>query len=89
MTDRTIKALLVGLLLTWSVHPVMAAETAAELISGFRLKHGEVRVTSDPVLNRIAQEQARAMAARDKLDHDAAGAFSSLSACWTRMATSG
>ena len=53
-----------------------AAESAAEMISSFRLKHGEVRVTSDAVLNRIAQEQARAMAAKDTLSHEVLGAFS-------------
>jgi uncharacterized protein YkwD len=34
-------------------------------------------VTVDPTLNRIAQKQATAMAARDVLDHEAAGSFSS------------
>ncbi|MBV9560409.1 MAG: CAP domain-containing protein [Bradyrhizobium sp.] len=77
MTYRSIKALLVGLLLTLPVLPAAAAESAAEMISSFRLKHGEVRVTSDAVLNRIAQEQARAMATRARLDHEVAGSFSS------------
>jgi uncharacterized protein YkwD len=52
------------------------AETPAELISSFRHQHGEGKVTIDPVLNRIAQEQANAMAARDVLDHDALRPFS-------------
>jgi cysteine-rich secretory family protein len=56
--------------------PAMAAETPAELISGFRLKHGEVRVVRDATLDRIAQEQARAMAAKDDLSHEVLGAFS-------------
>ena len=46
----------------------------AELISNFRVSQGLGRVTMDPTLNRIAQEQARAMAV---LDHGAAGLFSS------------
>ena len=54
-----------------------SAETAAELISSFRLKHGEVRVTRDATLDRIAQEQARAMADKDELSHEVLGSFSS------------
>jgi uncharacterized protein YkwD len=54
-----------------------AAESAAELISKFRNEHGEGRVTSDATLNRIASEQARAMAARDNLSHEALGSFTS------------
>jgi Cysteine-rich secretory protein family len=55
--------------------PAMAAETPAEQISGFRLKHGENRVVRDATLDRIAQEQARAMAAKNNLSHDALGPF--------------
>jgi hypothetical protein len=55
----------------------------AEMISNFRLQHGEGRVTLDPTLNRIAQDQAAAMAAKDVLDHDVLGRFSS------RVASSG
>jgi len=51
--------------------------TQAELISSFRLQHGEGKVSVDPTLNRIAHEQAAAMAARDVLDHDVLGPFSS------------
>jgi hypothetical protein len=54
-----------------------SAETPAELISSFRLKHGEVRVTRDAALDRIAQEQARAMAEKDELSHEVLGSFSS------------
>jgi uncharacterized protein YkwD len=55
-----------------------AAESSpAEMISDFRLKHGERRVTIDATLNRIALEQAKAMAAKDALDHDVLGSFSS------------
>jgi uncharacterized protein YkwD len=51
------------------------AESPAEQISGFRLKHGEVRVVRDTTLDRIAMDQARAMAAKDDLSHDALGPF--------------
>lgn len=54
-----------------------AEASPAEMISGFRLKHGEGRVVMDATLDRIAQEQAKAMAARDKLDHEVLGSFSS------------
>ena len=54
-----------------------AAASPAELISDFRLKHGEGRVTTDATLNRIALEQAQAMAAKDKLDHEVLGSFNS------------
>jgi uncharacterized protein YkwD len=53
------------------------AATPAELISSFRLQHGEGKVRIDPTLNRIAHEQATAMAAKDVLDHDVLGPFSS------------
>jgi uncharacterized protein YkwD len=57
--------------------PVTAqAATPAELITGFRLAHGEGKVATDAALHRIAQEQAQAMAARDVLDHDALRPFS-------------
>jgi hypothetical protein len=59
-----------------SGHPA-AAEEPAELISKFRIAHGEIRVTSDATLNRIAAEQARAMAAKDNLSHEALGPFTS------------
>ncbi|MGA2054870.1 MAG: CAP domain-containing protein [Bradyrhizobium sp.] len=52
------------------------AASPAELISHFRLAHGEGKVTIDPVLNRIAQEQARAMAARDEMGHAVLRPFS-------------
>jgi uncharacterized protein YkwD len=58
------------------------AASPTELISNYRVAHGLGRVTTDATLNRIAQEQATAMAARDKLEHDVIGSFSS------RMASS-
>lgn len=54
-----------------------AQSSPAEMISNFRMKHGEGRVTSDATLNRIALEQAKAMATKDTLDHDVLGSFSS------------
>jgi len=57
--------------------PAAAASSPAGMISDFRLKHGEGRVTMDATLNRIALEQAKAMAAKDKLDHEVLGSFNS------------
>jgi len=59
------------------VCPVAAqAATPAEMISGYRLAHGEGKVKTDAALSRIAEEQAKAMAARDVLEHDALRPFS-------------
>ena len=65
--------MIAGLLLLAGT-PAMA-DSPAELISSFRLKHGEVRVVRDATLDRIAMDQARAMAAKDDLSHDALGPF--------------
>jgi Uncharacterized protein with SCP/PR1 domains len=54
-----------------------AQSAPAEMISNYRLQHGEGRVTPDSTLSRIAREQAAAMAARDVLDHGVLGSFSS------------
>jgi uncharacterized protein YkwD len=54
-----------------------AAASPAQLISDFRLKNGEGRVTIDATLNAIAHDQAMAMAAKDTLDHDVLGSFTS------------
>jgi hypothetical protein len=76
--------LLVAWCLAGSLSPSVAlAASPTELISNFRASRGLGRVTTDSTLNRIAQEQATAMAARDVLSHDLAGRFSS------RMASSG
>jgi hypothetical protein len=56
---------------------VVAQTSPAQMISDFRLKHGEGRVVMNATLNRIALEQARAMAAKDTLDHGVLGSFSS------------
>ena len=45
------------------------APAAQSMISGYRANNGLGSVTIDPTLMRLASEQARAMAARDKLDH--------------------
>ena len=52
------------------------AASPAELVSSYRHQHGEGKLTIDPVLNRIAQEQARAMAARDEMGHAVLRPFS-------------
>ena len=64
-----------AVLLLLAVAPVIAAESPAEQISAFRLKHGEVRVVRDATLDGIALEQARAMAAKDNLSHEVLGPF--------------
>ena len=52
------------------------AKMAASMISGYRANNGLTAVTVDPELMRMAEEQARAMAARDKLDHSVTRNFS-------------
>jgi len=74
-TWRRRAALLIAGLALMAAAPVKAAESPAEQISGFRLKHGEGRVVRDGTLDRIAMDQARAMAAKDDLSHDALGPF--------------
>ena len=46
------------------------AAAAASMISGYRSNNGLPPVTVDPELMRLASEQAHAMAAHDKMDHD-------------------
>jgi uncharacterized protein YkwD len=46
------------------------AGAAQSMISGYRQNNGLSAVALDPALMQLAQEQARAMAARDKLDHN-------------------
>jgi hypothetical protein len=78
MTRRAATALVAAALSACSLAAVSATEpTPAELISGFRLKHGEAKVVRDTTLDRIAHEQARAMAEKDNLSHEVLGAFSS------------
>jgi hypothetical protein len=73
MAYGAIVGLAVGFLLLAS--PAISAESPVELISGFRMGHGEVRVVRDATLDRIALDQARAMAAKDVLSHEALGPF--------------
>ena len=54
---------------------VLDAEAAASMISNYRANNGLGTLALDPKLMRLAQEQAQAMAARNKMDHDVAGAF--------------
>jgi Cysteine-rich secretory protein family len=59
-------------------YPAFArAESPADMISRYRAQNGEGRVILDATLTRIAHEQAAAMAAKDQLDHDVLGRFSS------------
>ena len=51
------------------------AAAAASMISGYRSNNGLGAVTVDPELMRFASEQARNMAAHDKMDHDIARPF--------------
>ena len=51
------------------------AKAAASMISGYRRNHGLGPVSFDPELMRLAQAQARGMAARNELGHNAAGSF--------------
>ncbi|MDE2244023.1 MAG: CAP domain-containing protein [Bradyrhizobium sp.] len=73
--DDTIAIVLAVVVIFSSLAPARAA-SPAEMISDFRLQHGEHRVSTDPALIRIAREQAAAMAAKDTLDHDVLGRFS-------------
>jgi uncharacterized protein YkwD len=52
------------------------AKAAASMISGYRHNNGLGIVTLDDHLMRMAEEQARAMASKNRFEHDAAGAFS-------------
>lgn len=59
------------------------AAAAASMISGYRRNNGLGAVEVDPDLMRMAADQARAMAARDKLDRSAGRDFAG------RIASSG
>jgi uncharacterized protein YkwD len=54
---------------------VLDAGAAQSMISGYRGNNGLGAVTIDPELMRLAGEQARVMAAKDKLDHSAGRPF--------------
>ena len=51
------------------------AAAAQSMISGYRSNNGLGPVVVDATLMQFASEQAHAMAARDKMDHDAARPF--------------
>lgn len=51
------------------------AAAAASMLSGYRSNNGLPAVTVDPDLMRLADQQARAMVARDRLSHEAGGQF--------------
>jgi uncharacterized protein YkwD len=53
-----------------SANAELDAATAASMISGYRSNNGLTAVAVDPALMKMAEAQARAMAARDKLDHN-------------------
>jgi uncharacterized protein YkwD len=66
-----------------SASATVDAATAASMISGYRGNNSLGAVEVDPELMRMAMDQARVMAAKDKLDHSAGRDFNS------RLATSG
>jgi uncharacterized protein YkwD len=66
-----------------SASATVDAASAASMISGFRGNNGLGGVEVDPELMRMAMDQARIMAAKDKLDHSAGREFNS------RLAISG
>lgn len=51
------------------------AKSAEAMISNYRQNNGLPAVALDPALMRMADEQARAMAARNRLEHDVIGPF--------------
>jgi uncharacterized protein YkwD len=60
-----------------SAEATLDAGTAATMISGYRANNGLGGVSVDPDLMQLAQTQARAMAANDKLDHNVVRDFGS------------
>jgi uncharacterized protein YkwD len=53
-----------------SAEAALDVGAAASMISGYRANNGLIAVTIDPELTKLADAQARAMAAHDKLDHN-------------------
>src|SRR3954447_18025851 len=51
------------------------AKAAASMISGYRRNNGLGMVTLDDTLMRMAEQQAHAMASKNRFEHDAAGPF--------------
>ena len=58
-----------------STGAVVDSATAAKMISGYRANNGLSAVAVDPDLMKLAEAQARAMASRDKLDHNVIRTF--------------
>ena len=58
-----------------STRAELDAKAAASMISGYRRNHGLGPVKLDRELMRLAQAQARAMAARNEPGHNAGGSF--------------
>jgi uncharacterized protein YkwD len=58
-----------------STDAALDANAAQSMISGYRGNNGLGAVTLDPELMRLAGDQARTMAAKDKLDHDVGHPF--------------
>jgi uncharacterized protein YkwD len=66
------RAILVVAGLLWSS---ICLAGPVESISAFRQQHGLSKVRTDPALMRLAREQAQAMAAANKMDHDVRGSL--------------
>jgi uncharacterized protein YkwD len=52
-----------------------SAATAATMLNDLRSSNGLPAVSLDPVLMRLAQQQARAMATHDRMSHEVGGDF--------------
>jgi len=64
-----------------------AEDNMAEMISKYRQEHGLSAVKIDPELTKVAEHQAKAMAASGIMDHSVAGPFASrISGAHTGMA---
>ena len=68
-------ALLARFIAPYDPNAQLDSNVAASMISGYRQNNGLSAVSVDPQLSRAAREQAEAMARRNKLDHDVAGAL--------------
>ena len=64
-------------LVLWLSWTSICLADPAQTISAFRHEHGLSKVQVDPALTRLAREQAEAMAAANKLDHDVRRSFAS------------
>ncbi len=57
-----------------SANAALDANAAASMISGYRANNGLGPVSIDPALMKLADAQARAMVARDRITHNTGGA---------------